>query len=75
MNCPFCNRSMQSGYIPNGDQPVHWIPDGKKPSRFRFSVAEAGVTLINQYAPIKANGYKAEAYYCPVCKYVIAPTE
>lgn len=73
MKCPYCGMEMQAGYIPNGSQPVQWIPDGEKPSLFSFSIAGQGVSLINQYKPLKANGYKADAHYCPKCKVVIAP--
>ena len=74
MKCPYCQEEMQFGYIPNGQQPVQWIPDGEKPSYFSISVAEQGIPLINHLKPLKANGYKAEAYYCTKCKVVIAPT-
>ena len=39
MKCPYCGMEMQAGYIPNGSQPVQWIPDGEKPSLFSFSIA------------------------------------
>lgn len=75
MKCPFCQEEMQLGYIPNGEQPVQWIPDGVRPSLLRGSVAKKGVPLINQYKPFKANGYKADAHYCSKCKMVIARTK
>lgn len=75
MKCPYCGTEMLAGYIPNGNQPVQWIPAGERPSLLSFSVAEHGVTLMNQYKPFKANGYKAEAYYCSDCKLIIAPTK
>ena len=75
MNCPYCSQEMAAGYIPNGDQPVQWLPDGEKPSVLAFTTAEKGVALVNKFAPFKANGYKAAAFYCKECKFVIAPTE
>ncbi len=75
MKCPYCQKEMQRGYIPNGSQPVQWIPDDERPSFLSFSVAEQGVPLVNQYKPLKANGYIAEAHYCSACKVVIAPTK
>ena len=75
MNCPYCQNEMQSGYISNWSQPVQWLPDGKRPSMFAFSSAKDGIPLINQYEPLRARGYKAEAGYCPKCKIVIAPTQ
>lgn len=74
MKCPYCKKEMQRGYIPNGSQPVQWIPDGARPSHLSFSVAEQGISLINQFKPLKAYGYKAEAHYCSDCKVIIAPT-
>ena len=29
MKCPYCQEEMQLGYIPNGGQPVQWIPNGE----------------------------------------------
>ena len=74
MRCPYCQEEMRPGYIPNGEQPVQWIPNGERPSHISFSVAETGVALINQFKPLQANGYRAEAHYCPKCGIAIAPT-
>jgi len=74
MRCPYCQGEMQQGYVPNGGQPVQWIPDGEKVSLLSFSVAEKGISLINQFRPLKANGYRAEAHYCSNCRIVIART-
>ena len=75
MNCPYCGKEMQAGYIPNGGQPVQWIPAGERPSFFSFSAAKNAIRLVKQFAPIRANGYKAQAYCCTDCKIVIAQTE
>ena len=42
MKCPYCQKEMLRGYIPNGSQPVQWIPDGEGPSLLSFSVAGTG---------------------------------
>ena len=73
MNCPYCQNEMQLGYIPGWTLPGQWLPDGKRPSIFAFSVAEAGIPLMNEYK--FTHGYKAEAYYCSKCKVVIAHTQ
>lgn len=75
MKCPYCNEEMQAGFIPNGGQPVQWIPDGERPSFLSFSIAEKGVPLISKFSPLKANGYRAEAHLCLKCKIVIAPVK
>lgn len=71
MRCPYCNKEMLSGYIPNDDQPVQWLPDGERPSLLAYTTAEKGVTLMSKYALLI--GYKATAFYCKECKIVIAP--
>lgn len=75
VKCTYCQNEMQSGYIPNWSQPVQWLPDGKRPTIFSFSAAKDGVPLINEFRPLKAMGYRAEACYCPKCKIVIAPVK
>lgn len=72
MICPYCKQEMLLGYIPNAQQPVQWLPEGKKPSPFSFSTSDDGIELKNSFKPFKLNGYVAEAYYCPNCKIVIA---
>lgn len=72
MKCPYCSREMEAGYIHNGNQPVQWIPNGKKPSIFKFSAADDGVKLSNKFS---MGGYDAEAYYCDACHVVIAKAE
>lgn len=74
MKFPYCEKEMQAGYIHNGNQPVQWIPNGKKPSAFSFSTTAAGASLINKFEPFKSNGYAAEAHYCATCNLVVAPT-
>ena len=75
MKCPYCQKEMQLGKISNWLQPIQWIPDGQKPSLFSFSVAQNGISLINQSKLLKVYGYKAEAYYSSKCRIIIAPTK
>ena len=75
MECPYCKKRMSLGYIPNVKQPVQWIPEGKKASVFSFCIAEYGIPLVNTFSILKANGYRAKAYFCVDCGVVIAPTE
>ena len=72
MKCPYCSKEMSVGYIHNGNQPVQWIPNDKKPSTFRFSATDSGVKLSNK---LSLGGYKAEAFCCDACHVVIAKTE
>ena len=75
MKCPYCTKEMKSGFIPNGQQPVQWIPDGGKPSFFSFATSEKGVVLKSKFSILKANGYMAKAYYCEDCDMVVAFAE
>lgn len=64
MKCPYCQKEMRLGYIYNGKQPVHWIPNGGRPSVFAFSIAEQGVgvpllPMVNKFQLL--TGYKAAA--------------
>ena len=72
MNCPICNREMKKGYFHAGSQPIQWIPETAKPSIWKTGVAE-GAVVLGSGSYWKT--YKADAFYCSVCKIVIAPTE
>jgi len=73
MKCPYCSKEMLEGYFNNGRQPIQWIPKGKNPSAFAFSISADGIRLRNTYSIMK--GYSAEAYYCNTCRTVISKTE
>lgn len=73
MKCPYCEKDMLTGDIPNGQQPVQWIPEGERPAFLSYSIAPQGIPLNNQFHPFKINGYKAVAYCCRDCKIVLAP--
>ena len=75
MKCPHCQSEMQSGYIPNWSSPVQWLPNGKKPTLWSFSVAAGGVPLINKFRLGLTYMYRAKACYCGKCKIVIARTQ
>lgn len=66
---------MKQGYIPNGGQPVQRMADDESVSLFSFSTAEKGVLRMNQFKPLKANRYRAEAYPCPKYKIAIVHTK
>ena len=72
MKCPYCSKEMECGNIYNGNQPVQWLPKGKKPSMFAFSATEDGVKLNNKFS---MRGNYAEAYYCKSCHIVISMTD
>ena len=74
MECPYCKKEMSEGYIHNGRQPIHWIPDGGKPAMLAYNIAKGGVSL--RHKPTSGiGGYRAETHYCADCRVVIAKTE
>ena len=72
MKCPRCQREMRNGYLRNSDQPIQWIPEGRKPSIWKMGVADGAVVLGTDSF---WQGYRADASYCPSCKIVIIPAE
>ena len=71
MKYPYCEREMRKGYLIDREAPVQWIPENEKPSLFKGTLAEGAVQLgSGSYW----KNYKADAYYCPVCKTVIIPS-
>ncbi len=75
MKCPYCGREMACGYLYNSSQPLQWIPRGKRPSMFSYSLAEAAIPLNNEFSFFKIGGYHAEAFFCEACRIVIAKAE
>ena len=73
MNCPYCSREMARGYLRDASQPIQWIPEGKRPSIWKFSSVEHGVTMSGEYE--FGMGYTAEAHHCAGCGVVIAKTK
>ena len=70
MKCPHCQREMRKGYLIDREAPVQWIPEGEKPPLFKCTLADGAV-------PLGGGSYwknfKADAYYCAICKTVIIP--
>ena len=70
MKCPYCGREMRKGYIIDREAPVQWIPENQKPPLFKGSLADGAVQLGGgSYW----KNFKADAYYCAVCNFVIVP--
>ena len=72
MKCPVCQRETRKGYMIDRESPVQWIPEGQKPPLFKGSLADGAIELGGgSYW----KNYKADAFYCPSCRFVILPTE
>ena len=68
MNCPYCSKEMEKGYI-NGRDHVRWIPEGVYPGD-AWMYEEESVVLAKIGLVSSA---KAESWYCPDCRMVITP--
>ncbi len=75
MECPYCKKEMKQGYLHNGRQPIHWIPDGNKPAILAYNTAKGSISLRHKPTSPAINGYSTEAYYCAECCVVMAKTE
>ena len=69
MNCLYCNKEMNNGYIMTNEQKLVWTPQGQPPhwssSFFRLAVPNNSIQ-IGEHSPW--NGSRTSASYCPECK-------
>ena len=65
MNCPYCKKEMQKGFI-NGRDSIKWYPEGAD----RWMDDDSSVKLA-KVGIISAA--QSESYYCPDCRVVITP--
>ena len=70
MKCPRCEREMRKGYLIDREAPVQWIPENEKPPFFKGTLADGAVQLGSGSF---WKNYKADAYHCPTCKFVVIP--
>lgn len=70
MNCPYCNKPMEIGEIPQGetkeDKAIKWKP--ANPANIRFS--KKVILLSNRY-----EGKRCYAYLCQDCKKIVIDLE
>lgn len=64
MKCPYCEKEMQSGYVPTDNTPAQWIPDGKRQSLLKTAYAKDCRKIASENSMF---GIRAKAYYCDVC--------
>ena len=48
MKCPYCEKEMQSGYIPTDNTPAQWLPDGKRQSLLKIAYAKDCIELLKK---------------------------
>ena len=72
MKCPACQKEMRKGYFIDREAPIQWIPENSKPSIWKAGVAD-GAVAVGGGSYWK--NYKADAYYCSFCRFVVVPVE
>ena len=68
MDCPYCHKTMEPGWIEARCERLSWTPYGEKKGPFRWSVSQNGVPLGEYYF---FQGAKIPADYCPHCGKII----
>ena len=68
MNCPYCGKPMQSGYIQSG-QRIMWSPEKKE--GFHLVDRETDFIISKGFW----NGCHAESWYCADCKKLITEVD
>ena len=48
MKCPYCEKEMQSGYIPTDNTPAQWLPDGKRQSLLKIAYAKDCIRIVEE---------------------------
>ena len=69
MNCPYCNKEMQKGYIQCRDG-LHWTP--KKQKIAALAGMGRGAILIGNDDSLVPNT-SAVAYHCEECEFIMIP--
>lgn len=65
MNCPYCKREMQEGFIYSGKTDLHWTPKDEQQSWLINRVHESEVMLC-KWNIIK--GAKIKVFRCAACQ-------
>ena len=69
MECPYCKKEMQKGFIFNGNH-VRWYPEGA--DTMLMFPEEEGAVRLNATGGVVTSA-RAESYYCSDCCVVITP--
>ena len=67
MECPYCKKEMEKGYILSGSQ-IHWYPEGME---IGFYPEEEGAVRLGTGGWVTSA--TAESWYCAACRTVITP--
>ena len=69
MNCPYCSKEMEKGFIFNGRASVRWYPEGVDMGEFWPEKEETVMLAKLSWV----SGAEAESWYCLDCRVVITP--
>ena len=69
MNCPYCSKEMEKGFIRNARDSVRWYPEEADTSG--FWPENEGTVMLAKLSWVF--GAEAESWYCPDCRMVITP--
>ncbi len=72
MECPYCQKEMQRGYIPTDNIPAQWIPDGTRQSMFKLKYSKNCRKIVSENT---AFGVHATAYFCEDCGVILLKEE
>ena len=69
MECPYCKKEMQKGFIFGGNH-IRWYPEGA--DTMMMLPEEEGAVRLNATGGLVTSA-RAESYYCADCRVVITP--
>lgn len=69
MECPYCKKEMQKGFILGGNH-IRWYPEGA--DTMMTLPEEEGAVRLNAIGGLVTSA-RAESYYCADCRMVITP--
>ncbi|VEU81265.1 PF20097 family protein [Haploplasma axanthum] len=72
MECPYCNKEMEEGFIPASRMRNQWIKKGGKMPSTVFGTSKDGFALSEM--PVWKTK-KTISYYCYNCNIVIIPVK
>lgn len=72
MECPYCRRKLESGYVKSTGYDLYWISEGHEENMARRNIMEHGFYIADKGF---INGTQTRAYYCTKCKLVVMRVE
>ena len=67
MNCPYCGKEMESGWLTSGGRPILWTTEQRS-----FTAVPANRDVLLQPAALVTRKNQVEAHLCRTCQTVVA---